>query len=323
MKKIALLLPDQFFASSVTALVDLLHITNGCWGRDKPPLFCWQLLSATGDAVISSSGLKFAVEGDFSRAADADVIYLPGVGYRDLAEYERRLSSGSGLCARILAWQREGRLLAGNCTGVAWLAQSGVLNGEEATVSWWLSDWFRRRYPAVKLRAHAVLVEAGNLLTSGAATSHHNLGLRLVERFAGADLAMMCARLMLVDIRRESQAPYANFQQYFGHGDALIARSQQWLQQRLAEPFRLDELARAVGASERTLIRRFRVALGDTPLHYLQQLRLHAARRLLETTSLGLEQIVAEVGYSDVSTFRRLFKRELACTPGEYRRAGK
>lgn len=320
MKTLALLLPDRYFTSSVTGLVDLLHIANGCWGREKPPLFRWLLLSETGERAVSASGLSLGVDGDYSRADEADVIYLPGVGYRDLAEYERRLAAGRDLCLRIAGWHRQGRLIAANCTGVAWLAQSGVLDGVEATVSWWLTDWFRGRYPAVKLKAHALLVDAGTLLTSGASTSHYRLGLSLVERHAGADLALMVARLMLVDIQRESQAPFASFQQYFGHGDALVARSQQWLQQRLAETFRLAALACAVGTSERTLIRRFRSALGDTPLRYLQRLRLHAACRLLETSSLSLERIVPEVGYADLAAFRRLFRRELGCTPAEFRR---
>ena len=323
MKKIALLLPEQFFASSITGLADLLHIANGCAGREKPPLFSWQLFSETGKPVLSSNGMKFEVSGDFTCASEADIIYLPGTGYLNLPDFERRLMDGIRLAALLNAWNGEGRLLAANCTGVAWLAASGVLDGREATISWWLADWFRSHYSAVKLQPHAILVETANILTSGAASAHYNLALRLIERFAGKDLALQCARLTLIDIQRSSQAPYASYQQYTGHGDALVARSQQWLQENLTRPFHLNEIAAALSTSERTLIRRFRLALGDTPLHYLQHLRLHAARRLLETTSMGLKQIVTEVGYSDESTFRRLFKRELCCSPNEYRRSAR
>ncbi len=191
----------------------------------------------------------------------------------------------------------------------------------EATISWWLTDWLRHRYPQIRLQPHAIVAEAGNRITSGAATSHYNLGLRLIERFAGADLSLECARYTLIDTKRRSQAPYASFLQFTGHGDELVARGQAWLQEQLVQPFSLDAMARALHTSERTLMRRFRAALGDTPLHTLQRLRLHAARRLLETSSLGLEAIVEQVGYTDLSAFRRLFKREFACSPSEYRRA--
>lgn len=321
MKTIAFLLPERFFASSVTGVIDLLHIANGCAGREHPPLFGWKLFSERGAAVESSSGLRFEVSGNYEDASDSDAVYLPGTGYTDLPDFERRLAGGLRLAALLDGWHGRGRLLAGNCTGVAWLAESGVLDGVEATISWWLTDWLRHRYPQIRLQPHAILAEAGNRLTSGAASAHYNLGLRLIERFAGADLSLQCARLTLIDTKRRSQAPYASFLQFTGHGDELVARGQAWLQERLAEPFSLDEMARALNTSERTLMRRFRAALGDTPLHYLQRLRLHAAQRLLETSELGLEAIVERVGYSDLSAFRRLFKRELSCSPGEYRRA--
>lgn len=321
MKTIAVLLPEHFFTSSVTGVIDLLHVANGCAGRESPPLFGWRLFSERGTAVESSAGLRFDVSGDYADAADCDAIYLPGTGYADLPDFERRLAAGLRLAALLDGWHGRGRLLAGNCTGVAWLAESGVLDGAEATISWWLTDWLRHRYPQIRLQPHAILAEAGNRITSGAATSHYNLGLRLIERFAGADLSLECARYTLIDTKRRSQAPYASFLQFTGHGDELVARGQVWLQEQLVQPFSLDAMARALHTSERTLMRRFRAALGDTPLHTLQRLRLHAARRLLETSSLGLEAIVEQVGYTDLSAFRRLFKREFSCSPGEYRRA--
>lgn len=321
MKRIAFLLPEQFYASSVAAVVDLLHIANGCLGREQPPLFAWGLYGERGEAVVSASGLAFAVDGDYADVGDVAAIYVPGTGYRDLPDFERRLYAADRFAQRLKEWHAEGRVLAANCTGVAWLAASGLLDGREATISWWLVPWLRARFPAIRLQANALLVDSGDLLTSGAASAHHRLALRLIERLAGADIARQCARLALIDVHRNSQAPYADFAHYLGHGDELVVRAQHWLQESLSRPLRLSDLAAALAASERTLMRRFRRALGDTPLHYLQQLRLNSARRLLETTSMGVKEIVVAVGYGDESTFRRLFKRELGCTPGDYRRA--
>ncbi|MFC5303397.1 GlxA family transcriptional regulator [Azospira restricta] len=318
MRRIALLLPDRFFAGGVAGTVDLLHIANRLAGGQ--PLFAWQLLSADGAPATAANGLAFAADGRYGDAGDADAIVVPGITYPDLAGFERRIAGEHELLARLSEWHADGRLIAGNCTGVALLAESGILDGRPATISWWLSGWFRQRYPKVALETHAILTESGQLLSSGATTCYLNLGLRLIERLGGKDVALSVARLMLVDTHRASQAPYATLQQYAGHNDPLVSRAQDWLQARLAEPFSLAALAAAAGASERTLMRRFRQALGDTPLHYLQQMRLFAARRLLEDSALALEQIVARVGYEDVSTFRRLFKRELGCSPGEYRR---
>lgn len=321
MKRIALLLPEQFFAGGVAGTLDVLNTVNMLAKRGGgSALFEWQLLSEDGAPVRSASGLLLPADGGFDAAQGADAIMVPGIVYGDVDAFERRLATESQLVGRLRDWHATGHVVAGNCTSVALLAESGILDGREATISWWLSGWFRQRYPAVALQTHAVLVDSGTVLCSGATTSYLNLALRLVERFAGPDLALACARLMLVDTHRASQAPYTTLQQYAGHNDPLVTRCQAWLQDHLAQPFRLEALAAAVGASERTLMRRFRRALGDTPLHYLQQMRLFTARQLLESSALGLEQIVEKVGYTDVSTFRRLFKRELQCSPGEYRR---
>lgn len=321
MKRIALLLPEQFFAGGVAGTLDLLNTANMlAVRRGGAALFEWQLLSASGAPVRSSTGLLFPADGDFDAAQGADAIMVPGIVFGDLAVFERRLAAETKLTQQLRDWHAAGHVLAANCTSVALLAESGLLDGRGATISWWLSGWFRQRYPAVTLQTHAILVDSGSLLCSGATTSYLNLALRLVERLVGPDLALACARLMLVDTHRASQAPYTTLQQYAGHNDPLVSRCQEWLHDHLAQPFSLEALATAVGASERTLMRRFRRALGDTPLHYLQQMRLFTARQLLEGSALGLEQIVTQVGYSDVSTFRRLFKRELQCSPGEYRR---
>ncbi|HEX5803159.1 MAG TPA: helix-turn-helix domain-containing protein [Azospira sp.] len=319
MRHVAVLLPDRYFAGGVAGTLDLLSAANRLAGSGAP-LFSWRLLSADGAPVTASTGLTLAADGRYADAGEVDAIVVPGIMYADLSHFETLVAGAAELHQLLRQWQAEGRLIAGNCSGVALLAESGILDGKTATICWWLNTWFRRRYPQVRLENHAILSECGPLLCSGATTSYLNLGLRLIERLAGPDLALSCARMMLVDTQRASQAPYATLQQYVGHNDPLVSRCQDWLQANLAQPFSLAALAAAAGSSERTVIRHFRQALGDTPLRYLQQMRLFTARRLLENSALALEQIVGRVGYEDVSTFRRLFKRELGCSPGDYRR---
>jgi len=320
MKRIVYALSPQFFAGGVTGTLDVLYSANRIAQRDTKALFEWQLVSEDGRPVRSSTGLVLSVDGDFGLADGADVVLIPGMAFDGLPELERQIAQRRRLIDRIAHWYRSGSLIGASCTGVPLAAESGILTGQPATLSWWLNTWFKQRYPAIELQPNAIITHGERVLCSGASTSYLNLALRLVEHFAGADLAMQCARVMLVDSHRDTQAPYATLQQYAGHNDPLVTRAQQWLQDHLAEPFQLEAMAAGLSVSERTLLRRFRQVLADTPLHYLQQLRLLGARRLLENSPLGLEQIVARVGYNDVSTFRRLFKREIGCSPADYRR---
>lgn len=320
MTKIALLLPTDFFAGGATGMLDILLLANRLASRSSDNGFDWKLLSENGEPARSSTGITLSVDGSYKDGDESDLILLPGILYRDIPSFEQRLVDEAPLLDHLRRWHGEGKLIAANCTSVSLLAESGLLDGQQATICWWLSAWFRNRFPSIDLHTHAMICESPGLLCSGATTAYLDLALRLVERLAGTDLALACARTMLVDTNRASQAPYATLQQYSGHRDALIECCQHWLQENMDRPFRLDAMAAAMATSERTLIRRFRDVLGDTPLHYLQQLRLFAARRMLENSTLGLEEIVSRVGYADVSAFRRLFKRELRCAPGEYRR---
>lgn len=320
MNTVAFILPDALFTSGVTGMLDLFYFTNRIAERDSGPVLRWILLSENGQAVRSASGILLAADGSWHDPFSADAIVLPGVSYSDLPRFEQRLHGEQALYLKLRQWQAEGKIIAANCTSVAYLAESGLLDQKKATISWWLSAWFARRYPKTLLQQHAILTEEDNLLCSGATSSYMSLGLRLIERFAGHDLAQQCSRMMLIDTHRASQAPYTTLQQYSGHNDPLIESCQLWLQQHIEQPFSLAELASAMNVGERTLMRRFQQVLGDTPLHHLQLMRLSKARRLLENSALAVEQIMLKVGYSDVSSFRRLFKRELSCSPGEYRR---
>jgi transcriptional regulator GlxA family with amidase domain len=164
-----------------------------------------------------------------------------------------------------------------------------------------------------------MIVEDSGLICAGAVTSYLNLALHLVEKFAGPAIAAQCARLMLIDSKQLSQAPFASLQAGWQHQDDIVSQAQSWMQRNLHCELNLDDIASSIPVSPRTLIRRFKEAAGQTPLAFLQSMRVEAAKRLLENTDLSLEMIVEKVGYSDVSSFRRLFSRTTQLTPREYR----
>lgn len=321
MHQLRLLLLPGCYAGSVTGFIDVLQFANqiaAYKGRPKP--FHWRLFSLDGQAVTTASGIVLSPEGDRTLAEDADTLVLPPISYLRLSDYETRLEAEQTTGALATRLHAAGRRVLSFCTGVPLLAEHGLLDGREATVSWWLHHWFRQRYPQVRLQDYATCSEADGIWCGGATTSYIDLALRLIRHEGGVELAMSCSRLMLTDLNRVSQAPYMSMRNFAGHDDELVLRCQDWLQRQLDQPYRLETLAASVGASERTVMRRFQQVLGQPPLRYLQQLRLQAARHLLETSTLPLDEIISRVGYADLASFRRLFQRELHCTPAEYRR---
>jgi len=169
--------------------------------------------------------------------------------------------------------------------------------------------------------ADQMIVDNGDVITSGGATAFLNLVLYLVERFAGHDRANLAAKVLLVDGHRPSQLPYVAFGPERAHDDVLVHQVQQHIDAHLGEPLRVAELAAAFGLSERTLSRRFAAATGRGPRAYLQHARIQHARRLLETTGDPIDQVRRRAGYDDPAAFRRVFKQATGLSPSGYRDA--
>ena len=211
--------------------------------------------------------------------------------------------------ARILRqWGDQGAHVAAACIGTFVAAESGLLNGEVATTTWWLAQYFRQRYPLVRLEDGRILVRSGRVLTAGAALSHMDMALWLIRQ-ASPSLAATTARYLIVD-SRPTQSAYA-IGDHLSHDDPLVQRFERWARDHLADGFSLDEAAHAIGASKRTLARRINDVLSKSPLSYFQALRVERAVHLLLTSSDDVEKIAAAVGYADGVTLRNLLRRKL------------
>ncbi len=232
-----------------------------------------------------------------------------------------------GRYPRLVDWLRRlhagGATLCSACTGVLLLAETGLLDGREATLHWAFAPTFRRNFPRVRLRTEEVLIVAGDrgeLVMTGGVMSWHDLALHLIARHVGPTAARAMARLLMLEWHGEGQAPYRSFSPARGHGDALVLNLQDWLEAHHAAPNPVEEMVRRSGLARRTLERRFRKATGRSPLAYVQELRIAEARRRLERTDLPVEEIAYQVGYENTAFFRRLFQRRTRLAPGAYRR---
>ena len=232
-----------------------------------------------------------------------------------------------GRYPRLIAWlsamHRAGAYLYSACSGAVLLAETGLLDDRPATSHWGYQDLFRRRYPRVQFRPEPNLCFAdlgGRIVTAGGTTSWHDLALHVIARHCSPGEALRIAKVYLLKWHDEGQLPYTSLVRPQPHTDAAVRRCENWLQ----EHFREDEvIARVVsfsGVPERSLKRRFKAATGLSLIDYLQNLRVEAAKRMLEEGNLPVEEISACVGYEEPAFFRRLFRRRTGLPPGQYRR---
>jgi transcriptional regulator GlxA family with amidase domain len=248
-------------------------------------------------------------------------VVVPGLGASSGAELDERLSRPDAIAAiaMLRGAADAGTLLAASCSSVFLLAAAGLLQGRRATTTWWLAPLLGARHPDVIVATEQLVVADGNVITAGAAMAQMDLMLALIARYAGAKLASLCARYLLLDERR-SQSRYMALG-FLAARDPLVARAEAWAQKHLGEPFSVNDLAGAVGLAPRTFARRVAGAVGMSPVRFVQRLRVEAAVHLIETTRVSIEEIAHRVGYAESSTLRRMILREMKLRPGELRSA--
>ena len=320
-RRITVLALENCLASAVTGPLDVLHTANLVASRmsvPKQPLFEWRVASIDGQAVRASNGCRLHADVGLSACQLSEIIVLPGIGSPDVQDLRDALNGAGPVLAWLRAQYQEGVTLAANCSSTFLLAEAGLLDGKPATTTWWLAPFFEQRYPAVHLQPDSMLTESGRLICAGAAMSHLDLALYLIERSAGADLAHVCAKYMVLDTPRRSQAPYM-IPNHIRASDPLIVEATKWVRAHMRETISVEDIARHVCVSPRTLDRRFARSVGESPLRYLQRQRIEASKALLASTNRRIDDIRSAVGYADPGAFRRLFKRHTGLSPREYR----
>jgi transcriptional regulator GlxA family with amidase domain len=222
--------------------------------------------------------------------------------------------------ALVRRQRRQGATVASACLGALTLAEAGVLEGIEATTHWsWTSD-ARSRYPRVSWNTRRIICDQGRVITAGGYLATVDLALHIVAATGPPELARTIARMMLADSARQNQSVYALRLTEPATSRGALRDMDGWIEGRLRHGPTATDMARHCNMSLRSFHRRFRQAYGVTPRKYLQLKRVEAVRRLLGESRRGMEQILAEVGVSDVTSFRRVFQRELGYSPAEFRR---
>lgn len=310
--KIGILAYTYCTSSMITGVADILSFANT---QRSKTLFEVDIITPDGAPVLSFNKFPIAANKSFKTKTVYDLVYIPGF----LADVNQVLQQEKNSIEWLKKQFKNGAKIAAACNGNFLLAETGILKNKRATTHWSLINEFRQRYRDVLLQPEKIIIDEGNILSAAGVTACINLSIYLVYRFGSPELASLCSKVFLVDSGRRIQTPYENYTLPKKHGDDSILQTQEWLERNFKEPISLDAIAQICNLGKRTLIRRFKRATGDTPLVYLQRLRIENAKRLLEATGSTFSEITWQVGYEDVSSFQRLFKGETGLSPKEYR----
>lgn len=310
---------DQALASAVTGVIDLFAMAGVTWQRlhDKhpEPLFDVKLLSYDGASFQCINHITLTPQASCLTAQQADLLLVPTIG----GDIQGVLENNTTLVKWLAQQHNKGVDIASNCTGTFMLAEAGILDNRNVTTHWGFEAPFRSRFPNVNLQTEHLIVQDNTIFSAGGGMAWFDLALLLIERYGGHDIAIKTAKAWVIDMMRSEQQAYASIQGKKYHNDKLILTVQSWLDGHFSEAINIATLAASFNLSSRTLVRRFKKATGMIPSQYLQMLRVEAAKKLLERQQFGISQVIQQVGYEDLSSFTRLFKKYTSLSPAQYR----
>lgn len=212
-----------------------------------------------------------------------------------------------------------GSSLASLCIGAFLLAETGLLDGKKCSTHWAHVNEFKEKYPQVEVEDGAVITEHDNIYSSGGANSLWNLILYLVEKFSDRETAVLISKYFALDLSRDSQSQFAIFRGQKNHGDADIQKVQDYIEKYYEDKINVDDLTSHINIGRRTFERRFKDATNNTPIEYIQRVRIEAAKKFFEASRKNVSEVMYGVGYTDTKAFRAIFRKITGLTPIEYR----
>ncbi|GMM59498.1 MULTISPECIES: GlxA family transcriptional regulator [Novosphingobium] len=299
----------QFLALGVQAAFELANAI-----KDEP-YYTLSIASVEGGPVTSSSG--FAVPTvPLAEVGQVDTLLLLAGLVPPPRQDEATLET-----LRIIA--RESRRVAGLCTGAFLLGQMGLLDGRRATTHWSYARQMREDFPNVRVEDDRIFINEGAVWTSAGLTAGLDLAVALIEKDLGRDVAGAIARRLVMHHRRAGgQSQHSELLELAPSSDR-IQKAVIFAKAHLANPLTVEELAEVAALSPRQFARAFRAETGQTPAKAVEQMRLEAARLLIEETRHPMDQIAREAGFVDIRRMREAFMRQYGQPPQALRRLAK
>jgi len=317
---------DGVLGSALTGALDLFSFTGVSWQRflneEVEPRFNVQIASLGGVDIRCSNRLIMQAHCDIQEVTECDLLLIPTIG----DSIDKVLSQNNALIPHIKRLANTKADIASNCSGAFFLAKAGLLDGKIATTHWGYANKFKADFPLVDLQENQFVTQSknqskeqsGNIFCAAGGSAFYDLGLLLIERYCGREISTQVAKTQIIDSKRGNQNSYTNVTLHKPHSDQLVQQVQEFIEENFKQPIQVSGLAAMVNITPRTLNRRFQSCVAMRPIEYIQAVRIEQAKRLLELGDVTIKSLAEQVGYDDISSFTRLFKRATELTPKEY-----
>ena len=252
---------------------------------------------------------------NISAITNTNLIIIPSLNHN----YEQAVKENKIVIDWIEKQYKNGAEVASICTGAFMLASSGLLNGKNCSTHWAVADNFRAMFPKVNLQTDKLITDENGIYTNGGAYSFLNLMIYLVEKYYDRQTAIFCSKVFQIEMDRQSQSAFIIFKGQKLQGDEMVQQAQAYIESKLDEKISVEQLSSRFAVGRRNFDRRFIKATGNTPVEYSQRVKIESAKKAFETSRKTINEVMYEVGYSDMKAFREVFRKITGISPLEYR----
>jgi transcriptional regulator GlxA family with amidase domain len=317
MKHISVLVPDAEpqLVCVVGCYKAFKMVNRFLASKGKPPLFDVQLVGNTKNMSLDEGAFSIKIEATLEEVKKTGLIIIPAMSWN----FTKVIEANQELLPWIVDQYKHGAEVASVCTGGFLLASTGLLKGRNCSTHWQAAADFRKMFPDVNLVVEKIITDEHGIYTNGGAFSFLHLLLYLIEKYCGRETAIYCSKFFEIDIDRHSQSAFTMFTGQKDHQDEEIKQAQVYIENNIGKKISVEQLASRFNIGRRNFDRRFIKATFNTPVEYLQRVKIEAAKKTLETSKKTINEVMYEVGYSDVKAFREVFKKITGLSPLDYR----
>ena len=320
MKHISIIAPDgQTNMSSVACIVgayEILSEANSYWvGKGNKATYHIEIIGVSNQAEFGMGLLNIRPHNTIAQISKTNLIIIPSLANN----FSRAMQGNKLLVDWIVKQYKEGAEVASMCSGAFMLAAAGLLDGKNCSTHWNFAEAFKSLFPKVNLQTDQLITDENGIYTNGGAYSFLNLVIYLVEKYFDRQTAIYCSKVFQIGMDRQSQSAFSIFKGQKMHGDEMIQQAQTFIEGHLDQRISIEELSSRFATTRRNFDRRFFKATGNSPTEYSQRVKIESAKKAFETTRKSINEVMYDVGYSDVKAFRELFRRITGVSPLEYK----
>ena len=321
MKHISVIVPvGNSIVDTIVAPFNLLNMANSYFRRLhglEQDQFRIDLVGLNQEPVIYQGLFSIQPTATIDEISKTDLIIISPISGDLEQEVENNLDFVKWIKTQRIEHDSE---IASLCKGAFILAETGLINGKSCATHWTAHELFQRKYPEVNLIPEKIICEDNGIYSSGGAYSILNFTLYLIERYFGRETAIWCSKVSEIDFDRISQSAFIIFSGQKDHSDEQINQAQKYIEENYQQKLQVDEIAQRVHLNARSFLRRFKKATSNTPLEYIQRVKIEAAKKKLESSAKTILEVMYYIGYQDEKAFRSTFRKYSGMSPKEYQR---